>query len=131
MGIKNAPIHVTSKKQPIVANSSTESELIALHMALEEVTWTRNLIEELGYPQKEAIEVEQDNQSTVILANRGPGRMGRSKAINIKYFWVSEQIENGLIKLKYVPSEEILADGLTKNQPKEKFLVWRNKMLNM
>ena len=86
MGIKNAPIHVTSKKQPIVANSSTESELIALHMALEEVTWTRNLIEELGYPQKEAIEVEQDNQSTAILANRGPGRMGRSKAINIKYF---------------------------------------------
>jgi len=68
-----APIHVSTKKQVITAKSSTEAELMALDGVIEELLWTRGLMEDLGYPQ-DTTEVEQDNKSCMILAQRGPGR---------------------------------------------------------
>ena len=87
-------------------------------------------MEDLGYKQ-DVTEVEQDNKSCMILAQRGPGRGGRSKSINVKFFWINEQIENKIIKLKYVESDRVIADGLTKPLPKGKFEQWRDRILNL
>jgi hypothetical protein len=130
VGHPNAPIIGKSSKQKSVANSSTAAELIAFSTTLEEVMWLKHLLEEFGFNQKDPIVMEQDNTSTMNLIERGPSSGGRTKWMNIKHFWVSEHIENGIIKLKYIPSSELLADGLTKVLTGKDFKRWRQQILN-
>jgi len=126
----NAPTEVISKKQHLVSASSTEAELVALCQGGESTLWTRDLLEELGFKQ-ETTTIEQDNRSTIILANRGPGKGGNSKAIKVKYFWISQYIDDGSIKLDYVPTETLIADGFTKPLEPKRFKEWRARVLNI
>jgi hypothetical protein len=128
-GERSAPIHVESKKQNLVTASSTEAEMVALSTGTKEVVWTRAVLAELGFKQSRTV-IEQDNKSCITLSYRGPGRSVNSRAINIKYFWVHQFIESGDIALEYVPSDKLLADGLTKPHPRGVFLKWRDDFLN-
>lgn len=127
IGHPNAPIIAKSAKQKSVANSSTTAELIAFSSTLEEIMWSKNMMEELGFKQ-ETIVIEQDNTSPMKLIEKGPTSAGRTKWINVKQFWVSEHLQNGTIKLQYV--SDLLADGLTKTLGKKNFLEWRAKIQN-
>jgi len=118
-----------TSKQKSVANSSTAAELIAFASTLEEVLWMIELLNELGIGQ-ESVEIEQDNQSTMRLIEKGPSSTGRTKWLNIKYFWVSEHMKKNDFHLKYVPSLELLADGLTKPLGRKAFVRWRARILN-
>jgi len=129
VGQPNAPVIVKTTKQSSVANSSTAAELIAFSSTLEEVLWIVHLLEELGFKQ-EPVVIEQDNTSTMRLIEKGPSSTGRTKWINIKHFWVSEHLEKGDIKLKHVPSLDLLSDGLTKPLGRRSFEKWRARILN-
>lgn len=130
LGPVNAPILSVSKKQPLVTSSTTEAELVAANSLGQSIIWIRNILKELGFPQCEPTPMHQDNKSCIIMANRGYG--GKySKSIDIKYYWITEQIEKKEIQLEYIPSEELFADGLTKPLPPKKFREWRNRILNI
>ena len=129
IGTHNAPVYAKSGKQKSVANSSTASELIALSTSVEEVLWLTKLLDEMGFKQG-PVEIEQDNQSTILTANKGPTSTGRSKWINIKHFWVKQHLESDDVRLKYVKSLDMLADGLTKPLVGEAFHRWRDRILN-
>ena len=45
----------------------------------------------------------------------------RTKYIDVKYHFVREQVQAGVIVLKYLNTNEMLVDALTKPLPKEKF----------
>ena len=128
-GERNAPVMSKSGKQKSVTNSSSAAELFAAAQALEEVLWVAELLNEMGFKQ-DAIILEQDNQSTMKLLEKGPSSTGRTKWINVKHFWVKQYVENGKVKLKYVPSLELLADGFTKPLAKKTFFRWRARVLN-
>jgi hypothetical protein len=89
-----------------------------------------DLLEELGFRPQPAI-VFQDNQSCITLSYAGPGTTARSRAINIKYFWVKQFIDDGRIVIQYRPSEDMLADGLTKPLPLAQFERFRAAILNL
>ena len=91
--------------------------------------WTRQLLDEIGCVQGRTV-IEQDNLSTMVMAGRGPGKGGRSKAIQVKYYWISQHIDDGEVMLKYVPTEELIADGFTKPLSPIEFERWRSKILN-
>lgn len=129
VGFPNAPVLAKAIKQKSVANSSTTAELIAFSTAMEEILWLVELLNELEVIQG-AVLVEQDNQSTIRLIEKGPSSGGRTKWINVKQFWVSEHLNKGDIKLKYVPSLDLLADGLTKPLGRKAFYRWRARILN-
>lgn len=129
VGYPNAPVIAKSSKQKSVANSSTAAELIAFSSTLEEVLWMVELLNELGETQ-DKVDIEQDNQSTMRLIEKGPTSTGRTKWLNIKYFWVNEHQKNGDFDVKYVPSLELLADGLTKPLGRKAFYRWRARILN-
>jgi len=130
LGNENAAIDVVSKKQVLTSSSSTESEMIALSEAGKRVVWTRDFLQEIGYEQ-DVTTIEQDNMSSITLINKGPGRAGQSKSIRVRNFWVTNEIQEGSIKLAYVPSEEILADGYTKPLARDRFIKWRDRVLNV
>lgn len=68
-----------------------------------------------------------DNQGAIALA-KNPESHARSKHIDIQWYYQREKVADGSITLKYVPTSEQIADGLTKPLTKEKFLIFRKAL---
>ncbi|GJR53246.1 hypothetical protein Tco_1403767 [Tanacetum coccineum] len=61
-----------------------------------------------------------NNKSTIALCcNNVPH--SRAKHINVRYHFIKEQVENGLVELYFVRTEYQLADIFTKPLPRERF----------
>lgn len=115
-----------SKKQPSVALSSTEAEYMALSQASKEAVYLRNLIMELGFPKyvSDPIHIYCDNTGAQQLV-KNPVYHARTKHIDIRHHYVRQIYEESIIELKYISTEDMIADILTKNlyRPKhEKFV---------
>ena len=122
----NSLISWASKKQSIVALSSTEAEYVALCGAAQETVWLRNLLRDVGHSQAEATCVAEDNQGAMCLA-KNPKDHTRTKHIDIKYHYTRQIIE-AKTQLKYVPTGKMVADTLTKGLPKTKFMEFASAM---
>jgi len=128
LGSESGVIASRSAKQKIQGRSSTESELYALHDVLSGTQWARNILEELGYKQ-DATTIFQDNKSTICLGEKGHSNDGKAKHIKAKYFYAKHLIDGGVIKLKYLPTNEMTADILTKPLNGIKFITFRRLLL--
>lgn len=106
-------IHWKSKKQSMVALSSTESELEAMLEGLKEVIWSRRLLEEIELSREAKIEIRCDNLNAVRLANGGSFKI-KSKMLNRKCHYIREDVKKENIKVKHVSHEIMTADCLTK-----------------
>lgn len=60
-----------------------------------------------------------DNQSTIKLAGSDAFRP-RTKHIDVRFHHIREKIEDGTIKISYIPTGEMAADSLTKPVSGEK-----------
>ena len=115
-----------SKKQSCVALSTAEAEYIALSSAAQEAVWLRQLTAELESPPEMATTIFEDNQSAIAMT-KNPQFHGRAKHIAIKYHFIREQVSNGMIKLEYCPTNEMLADMFTKGLNREQFCKLRSQ----
>ena len=113
-----------SRKQPTIALSSCEAEYIALAAAVQESLYLSQLIIDIGVcSQSESVLIYEDNQGTIALANN-PVQRQRSKHIDIKYHFIRLNVKDGKVVLKYCPTNDMLADLMTKPATKvqlEKF----------
>jgi hypothetical protein len=128
-GSQNAPIYVGSNKQTLVVTSSMEGEALALASAGRITNTLLALCEDLECFQHEPPQVEQDNQSLMKLLQRD-AVAGSSKHVVMRLNFIKDQMERKSLGTKYVPSEEILADALTKPFVGIGFERWRNRFLN-
>jgi len=110
-----------SRKQTLVASSTTEAEYIAYSEAAKEAAWLRQLcldVEHRGYLlEDESVLLYGDNQACLTIA-RDPEHHGRVKHIDIRYHHVRDLIARNIITPEYMPTEHMLADGLTKAIPR-------------
>ena len=107
-------VQSVSSKQKLNTRSSTESELVGCDDVMTKVLWTWLFMKEQGYEVKKNI-IYQDNKSTILLARNGRKSAGkRSRAINIRYFFISDQCEKGHVTIEYCPTDKMWADPLTK-----------------
>jgi len=102
-----------SSKQKLVSKSSTESELIALSDSSSLIIRCRDFLVAQGYNLKAAT-IYQDNMSTMALVEKGRSTSDRTKHINVRYFFVKDRVEAGEIKIEHMPTENMIADVLTK-----------------
>ena len=116
-----------SKKQSVVALSSTEAEYIAVSLASQEAVWLRSLLGNISFVQKEPTVVKEDNQGTIALS-RNPKYHPRTKHIDIKYHFIRDKVEKKELVLEYCPTEQMLADLLTKQLGKTLFQRLRGLM---
>jgi hypothetical protein len=57
----------------------------------------------------------QDNKSTILLETNGKRSSGkRTRAFNIRYFFITDQIEKGNVSVEYCPTLEMIADFMSK-----------------
>ena len=59
------------------------------------------------------------------------GSFKRAKHIKVRFFWFKDLIDEGEVILIYVPSEELVADMLTKATTGAKFKYLRDKLLGV
>ena len=121
--------YAKASKQKMNTKSSHESELIALSDGGGQVLWSREFLLEQGYKIGPAI-VFQDNMSTIQSIQKGRPCGEKSRHINLRYFWLKDRVESGEILIKYLPSEDMIADILTKPLQGELFRKLRAKLLN-
>lgn len=123
-----APISWCSRKQSIVALSSTKAEFIAAAECCKETLYLKNLIEELCGHKADVI-LNIDNQSAIrLIETRKLNR--RSKHIDVRYHFICEKVYKGLLKLVYCPSELQTADIFTKPLNLDKFVTHRKNLLD-
>jgi hypothetical protein len=109
-----------SKLQTTVALSSAEAEYMALAESAKEVIWLKGHMEFFGIPILSPITIFEDNQSAIAMA-KNPVFHQRTKHIDTRYHFIRDLISNNLIQIKYCPTEEMIADILTKALPKSTF----------
>jgi len=119
----------SSKKQRLVTKSSSEAELVGLSDGATPVIHMRDFLIAQGYDVGPAL-IYQDNKSTIALAEKGRSTSERTRHINTRYFFVKDRIESGELELQYLPTDEMIADVLTKPLQGEKFRFLRNSLLN-
>ena len=71
-------------------------------------------MEAQGYEIEKNI-LYQDNKSTILLLKNGKQSSSkRTRAINIRYFFLTDQIAKGNLSVEYCPTKEMWADFFTK-----------------
>ena len=114
MMLNCSPVAWFPKKQPVVAMSTMESELISLTAGALLIVYLRNLLSGLDVPQTQATVMNGGNKATITVAhNRSINKAARH--IAIRHFKVKELIADGTIVCSYCPSFENKADIMTKN----------------
>jgi len=120
---------VKSSKQKLNSRSSTEAELIGVDDAITMILWTKLFMEAQGYVIEENI-IYQDNKSAILLEKNGRKSAGkRSRAINIRYYFVTDHVEKGNVTIEYCPTDQMIADFFTKPLQGEKFRDFRSAIL--
>nr|GEW35625.1 hypothetical protein [Tanacetum cinerariifolium] len=114
-----------SQKQKSVALSSCEAEFMAATGAACQAIWLANLVKELTGHHVAPIKLYVDNKSDIALIKNHVFH-GRSKHINIRFHFIRECVEDGLIIVEHVSSKDQRADIFTKAMAQVDFINKRN-----
>ncbi|KNZ62369.1 hypothetical protein VP01_127g7 [Puccinia sorghi] len=110
---KACPIAWNSKKQRNITMSSTEAELNALSDGVQENQWIKFLVEELWDENLKPTQFHIDNQG-LLEKLKNFGSNSKTKHIDIKMKKLRDMKKNNEIAVTLIPSEEMIADSLTK-----------------
>nr|GEY07306.1 hypothetical protein [Tanacetum cinerariifolium] len=116
----------SSKRQKSAAISSTEAEYIALSGCCTQVLWMRSQLTDYGHGFNK-IPMYCDNKSAIALCCNNV-QHSRSKHINIRFHFIKEQVENGVVEFYFVNTEYQLADIFTKSLGRERIEFLINKL---
>lgn len=88
-------------------------------------------MEEQGFEIKENI-LFQDNKSAILLEENGRKSAGkRSRALNVRYFFLTDQVEKGNLSIEYCPTNEMIADYMSKPLQGDKFRKFRAEIMGL
>ncbi|GKF56439.1 hypothetical protein Tco_0166779, partial [Tanacetum coccineum] len=121
----------SSKKQKSTAISTTEAEYIAMSGFCAQILWMRSQLTDYDSAFNK-IPMYCDNPNAIALCCNNV-QHSRSKHIDIRYYFIREQVEKGMVELYFVTIDYQLSDIFTKALPRErfKFLLSRLRMKSM
>ena len=119
----NGPIRVSSAIIPSVVGSAMEAEYAGMYTNAQDATVDRQSLLDLGHPQAPT-DMRYDNTTAGSLANR-TAKVKRSKAIDVRYHWIQDRVQQGHFKLNWAPGSNNLADFLSKAHPIHHFEAMR------
>nr|GFA68378.1 retrotransposon protein, putative, unclassified [Tanacetum cinerariifolium] len=104
----------------------TEAEYIALSGCCAQILWMRSQLSDYGLVFNK-IPMYFDNKSAIALYCNNV-QHSRSKHIDIRYHFIKEQVEQGVIELYFVKTEYQLADLFTKALGRDRIEFLTNKL---
>mmetsp|Transcript_44916 Transcript_44916/g.111831 ORF Transcript_44916/g.111831 Transcript_44916/m.111831 type:complete len:156 (+) Transcript_44916:1223-1690(+) len=117
------------KKQPTIALSSCEAEIMALSEAAKEGVYLRNFLDDLGFGSEDPTELATDNSAAQRLSYN-PEHHERVKHIDRRHFYIRDLVENHVLTVPFVSTTSNMADIFTKPLPASAFYPLRNAIMN-
>ena len=114
--INGGVVSWSSKWQEIVVLFTTEAEYVAATHAAKEIKWMQTFIGELFSTLTDTTTLYSDNQSAIALS-KDHQYHAHTKHIDIRYHFICWVIEQDVLKLVYCPTDNMVADTLTKPLP--------------
>ena len=117
--------------QKLNTRSSTKAELVGADDIATQILWTKHFMEVQGYTIEDNI-LHQDIKSTILLQENERKSAGkRSRALNVRYFFLMDQVEKGNLGITYCPTGDMTADYLTKPLQGEKFRKFQAEIMGL
>jgi hypothetical protein len=121
------PVAWKSKRQATTALSTTEAEYMASADATRQAVWLRQLLKDLGQGLEGPLPILNDNNAAILLS-KNPVNHDRSKHIDIRHHFLRDKVSDNAIDLSHVPTEDNLADILTKPLGTDTFTGLRDRI---
>lgn len=108
----------TTRRQPTIALSSTEAEFMSMVSAIQEALWMKRFECEIFLLAEKTIVLHCDNH---LAKNRN--YHARTKHIDVRKYFIQESLHHegaaedelkSIIKIEYTPTNEMVADIMTK-----------------
>lgn len=125
-GLGSAAISWMSKKQEVIALSTTKAQYVALAAAGCQGLWLRKLMEDCCIGSKETTEIRCDNKFEIAIV-KNPMHHGRTKHVDIKFHFIRNLVANGTVTVKHYSIEDQHADLLTKPLSIQKHIMLRSQ----
>jgi hypothetical protein len=109
--LSNGPLLCHSNVLKHVVSSVAKAEYGALFVNAKTDTVTRETLKEMGHPQ-DATELKTDNTTDDGIANKTV-LQNRSKAMDMRYYWIQDRIEQGQFDVSWAPGDTNLGDYFT------------------
>jgi len=128
-------IYVTLRKGPIKQKlnmkSSTETELVAVDDAMGQILWTQHFLTAQGEYVPTTIKY-QDSKCTILLPENGKTSSSKiTRHLNVRYYFVTDQIKKGHVKVAFFPTQDMFADFFMKPLQEALFMHMQEKVLNL
>nr|GEY91471.1 hypothetical protein [Tanacetum cinerariifolium] len=99
--------------------SSAEAKYVSLSTCCDQVLWLRTQLTDYGF-HFDKIPMYCDSKAAIAISYN-PVQHSRTKHIDVKYHFIKEKVEKGIVELFFVGTEYQLADMFTKALPEERF----------
>jgi hypothetical protein len=110
-----------STKQKTVTTSSTEAELLALTHASKEMLWWKRFFTSIFFDSGHDSAISCDNQQMIrLLTKETPTLTTKLRHIDIHQHWLRQEVQEGRIKVNWVRTADMPADGFTKSLPRQR-----------
>ena len=97
-----------------IVYDESDAELIGVDDVMSPILWTRLFLEAQGIKDIDNI-LHQDNKSAILLEENGKASSGkRTRALNIRFFFVTDNIKKGNLRVVYCPTADMRGDYQTK-----------------
>lgn len=103
-----------SRRQTVVALSTTEAEYMAAAECAKHMIWVRNFFFDIMFPILSPSSLFVDNTSAIASATNESIK-SKSKHIDRRYHYIKDQVQDGSLVFNHVPTSDMLADFLTKS----------------
>jgi hypothetical protein len=131
LSLGKGSIYSTSNKQKLVTRSSTEAEVVGVHDVMPQLIWTAHFLDGQGMSIDESI-LYQDNTSSILLEKNGrSSSTKRTRHMNIRYFFIKDQVASKRVNIEHCPTGDMLADFFTKPLQGLQFRKLRDEIMNI
>ena len=106
-----------------------EAEYFALTEVGKKIAHFRQLLADLGFPQKGPTTIFEDNQTAIDLSY-APQITRRSRHIHVRHHYIRDLVKQNMVRIEHLPTSEMTADLLTKPLPRKQIQCFRDRLLN-
>ncbi|MBW0504134.1 hypothetical protein O181_043849 [Austropuccinia psidii MF-1] len=106
------PVSWTTKKQPVVAQSTTKAEFILMNKCSKEMQWLSNLLYTLNMKLKVPV-LKNDNTGAITISEEAQLNPN-SNHIELRFQYLRDLVKKNLLIVQHSPTNDMVADVLTK-----------------
>ncbi|GME33808.1 Reverse transcriptase RNA-dependent DNA polymerase, partial [Neofusicoccum parvum] len=129
MALFGAAVDWKASKQPTVTTSTTEAELLALSEAAKQCFWWKRFFQAIQFNPGHPIDIQCDNKQTLRLMEENVSKLStKLRHVDIHNHWLRQETQAGKIHLRWTPTAQMIADGLTKPLYRQKHTTFVEQM---